>query len=704
VPLISETLATALAHHQAGDLVEAAALYRRVLSANPRQKDALHLLGVLEFQEGRNESAIDLIGQAIAIDGRQAMFHNNLAAACRALGRFSEACAGYERAVQLKPDYVDAWSNLSTVLCALGRASDAETACRRAIALSPDFAEAHNNLGNALREQGKMPEAEASYRRALGCRPEYALALQNLGTVLEEQRRFVDAEQTYRAALAINPHQAEALSNLANVLLHAGKFGEARDRLEQAHAVAPRDGLRIRAALALPMIPASTEEVRRERERLCRDVAQLLDQPLSVADPVHEIGVTAMHLAYHGENDRDIQSQIARLFLHAAPVLEFVAPHCREGGPSGRYGRPLRLGVISRHMHDHSNTRLAAGMLHRFRRPEFHVTLVRFPGHEDAMLRWAESGADETVVLPAQLEPARQAIASKQLDVLFYTDIGMEPLTYCLAFSRLAPVQCTTWGVPVTTGIPAIDYYLSSVDLEGEESMSHYSEHLVRLSNLPTYYRRPRPEPPARTRDELGLDHAARLYICPQSLFKLHPEFDETLGRILRADPLGHVILIQGAHPHWTELLRARLSWSISDVVDRIRFLAPLPSWDFLDLLSLADCLLDPFPFGGGNTTFEALALGVPIVTLPGRYLRGRVTAACYRKLGFGDLIAADVDQYVTLALRLATDREFHDESSRRILAAAGAIYENEAVVREMEQFFFDAFDRVVMNPTGSNS
>jgi predicted O-linked N-acetylglucosamine transferase (SPINDLY family) len=133
-----------------------------------------------------------------------------------------------------------------------------------------------------------------------------------------------------------------------------------------------------------------------------------------------------------------------------------------------------------------------------------------------------------------------------ELDVLFYPEVGMDPLTYTLAFSRLAPVQCATWGHPVTTGLPAIDYFLSSVDLETEEADGHYTEKLVRLPRLGVCYERP-PMPAPAERTSLGLPERGHLYACPQSPFKFHPDFDAILGGIPAPRPEGVLVLAGGA-------------------------------------------------------------------------------------------------------------------------------------------------------------
>jgi predicted O-linked N-acetylglucosamine transferase (SPINDLY family) len=281
----------------------------------------------------------------------------------------------------------------------------------------------------------------------------------------------------------------------------------------------------------------------------------------------------------------------------------------------------------------------------------------------------------------------RSRIAALNLDVLMLADVGMNTTTYTLAFSRMAPVQCVTWGHPVTTGNASVDYFISSELLETPEADAHYSERLVRLSNLGTYYYRPDPPPLSRTREYFGLDPARHVYLCPQTLFKLHPEFDPLVAEILRRDPLGDLVLLEGRHAAWTQLVRERFARTMPDVAERVRFLPPWPRGDFMHLNRLADVSLDTLHFGGGNTTYEALAVGTPVVTLPGPFMRSRIALALYRKMNLLDCVAQSAEQYVELAVRLGTDPDARRDMSQRIEKASGALFEDPAEVREFERF-----------------
>jgi predicted O-linked N-acetylglucosamine transferase (SPINDLY family) len=468
----------------------------------------------------------------------------------------------------------------------------------------------------------------------------------------------------------------------------------ARTALEQALAIAPSDALRVRLALLLPVIYESSAELERARSRLEAALSQLATERLAIADPAREVGATHFHLAYQGKNDRALQAKLAAIYRQAAPVLGFAAPHCRDGAPRSRRSETIRVGFLSRFFYAHTIGKLNLGLVRNLARDRFHVTLLRLPGPDDALARAFEQGADRLLMLPTNLDAAQQRVADEQLDILYYPEIGIDPFTYFLAHARLAAVQCAAWGHPVTTGIPTIDHFLSSVHLEPPDAAAHYTEELVRTTRINTYYYEPKLEDPLKDRAALGLAADATLYVCPQSLFKIHPDFDAILAAILRGDPRGRVVLIAGPYRHWTQLLTERLRRSLPDVASRIDFLPRMSQDDFLHLQARADVLLDTTGFGGGSTSYEAFAFGTPIVTRPGPFLRGRITFACYQQMGILDTIAATDDEYVAIALRLGQDKAWREHVRGEILAHKHLLYEDAGVVRELERFFEDAVQR----------
>jgi predicted O-linked N-acetylglucosamine transferase (SPINDLY family) len=667
---------------------EAIACYREAARLSPDGADAYLHLGRALHQQGHRSEALACYRQRVRLKPRDADAHNILGTMLQDEGDLGAAIACYREAVRLRPDYAEAHNNLGGALRRQGRLVEAAACCREALRLRPDYAGAHNSLGAVYHDQGDRGAAIACYREAIRLRPDFAQAHFNLGIASQQQGDTPGALARYREAVRLRPTYAEAHTHLGSVLQDRGDLAEAIACYDRALALAPSAALRVKSALALPVILESTEEMHRQRRRVEDAVAHLLGEELTLADPATQVGRPVFELAYHGRNDRDLQAAIARLYARATPSLNEVAPHCMAATPPQH--RPLRVGFLSAFFHNHTISKYYGGLIRHLSRKDFRVTLCRIPGPDDDVARQLQEGADAVVTLmPGHaLDVLRRQIAAQQLDLLCYTDIGMDARTYFLAFARLAPVQCVLPGHPVTTGIPTLDYFLSHDDMEPPDAGGHYTEQLVRLRNIPSFFVRPEPSGPPRCRGDYGLAEEAHLYLCAQALFKIHPDFDALAAAILRADPRGRLVLFEGNQDRWTELLAARLRRNLGDEMARVQLLPRLSEEDYLHVLSLADVLLDTPHFSGGTTSLQALGVGTPIVTLPGRFMRGRQTYGFYRQMGMLDCVAADAADYVRQAVRLGTDPAWREQVCARIRAARGVLFENRAAVRELEQVF----------------
>jgi predicted O-linked N-acetylglucosamine transferase (SPINDLY family) len=224
--------------------------------------------------------------------------------------------------------------------------------------------------------------------------------------------------------------------------------------------------------------------------------------------------------------------------------------------------------------------------------------------------------------------------------------------------------------------------------MEVAEAEAHYSEKLIRLRGL-TFVFQKTPVPAAvRGREAFGLAATKRLYGCPQAIYKCHPDFDQALAAILRRDPEGQIVLIRWTYSQVDQQLRERFRRTMPEVADRIIFLDRLREPEFMNLLTLFDVMIDPFPYGGGNTSLEAFSVGLPVVTFPTQFLRGRITAAFCRKLGLDSCIASSIEEYVEMAVRLAMDPSARREVSAQIMARQQLLFDDQSVVDDWEHFF----------------
>jgi len=708
-----------------GDNVGARLRFQQAVELHPEFAEAWNDLGITHLAIGELAAAGECFERLIALLPRLAGGHFNLGNVRLAQGRLIDAVGCYARSLERQPRFVEALNNLGTALQQLGRIEPARQAYEAALNLRPEFADARNNLGALLSLAGRHGDAEICYREALALDPRSAAALNNLGSVLQSQMRLDEAERLLRQAIDIDPYALDAPGNLANVLAMQGRLSEAVPFYGRALELQYNPRLKAHAAMMLPPVYASVGELRRCRETLEANLSRLLAERVSF-DPSREAVPVNFLLAYQGLDDRELASRMAQLCRSvpetsahgretraalSAPHFEVKSATARKSaaqnaGVENPSPRPIRIGFLSKFLREHTIGDLTKGLIGQLSRDDFCVSVFLVGEAQDETVAFLRSCADSFAVLPEDVSAARRLVADAQLDVLVYPDIGMEPVSTTLAHSRLARVQCALWGHPVTTCIPNIDYFISSALVEPAGAADHYSERLVLLKSLPTYYYRPRlagcaeQADPARgstavdresARWEFGLPQSAHLYVCPQSLFKFHPDFDPLLADILARDPAGRVVLIEAPHRHWTQMLSKRFESTLSGLSERVIFVPRVDRSAFLRLLASADVALDPLHFGGGNTSFQALGLGIPVVTLPSGYMRGRVTAGCYRKMDYRTLIARDVNEYVDLAVRLGTDPGFNAQARAEINARSSALFEDLAAVREFEDFFRSA-------------
>ncbi|MCX7171615.1 MAG: tetratricopeptide repeat protein [Proteobacteria bacterium] len=674
-----------------GRLADAEVSYRHSLKIKPNFAEAHSNLGNTLMKQGRLFEAETSYRRALELKPDYAEPLSALGNTFLKQGRLTEAAACLGRALEIKPDFAVAYNNLGNSQHAQGRITEAEASYRQALEINPDYAEAHNNLGVTLSEQGRLTEAEVCYRRALEIKLDYAEAHNNLGVSVMEQGRLTEAEACYRRALEIDPNYAVAYNCLGNILHNQDRLTEALAQYHQVMAIQPDDlQYAIHAHLLLPIIPQTLDMIQVWRARYQSGIAALMDATGSLDDPGNEVNPPSFYLAYQNYDDRSVMETLCRLFRSRVPNLTVTASHVDAWRPPVISGRRIRVGFLSQFLVSHTIGKLYQGFIRHLDRSRFEVVVIHAPRSKlDTYSQSLEAPANRVIAIPAKLKDQQKAVAEAKLDVLFYPDIGMAASTYFLAYARLAPVQVVSWGHPDTTGLDTMDYFLSSSFIEPKDAEAHYTEKLICLNRIPCYYQ-PLLAPnriPARVTQ--GLPETGTLYGCPQSLFKFHPDFDAVLAAIAEGDPAGHIVLLEGANPVWVELLRARWAKTFPILLDRVLFLPRMPLERFMAFMAHVDILLDPVHFGSGNTLYEAMVYGTPLVTWAGQFMRGRIVAGAYQQMGIADApIAPNLKDYAPLALALGRDHERRQNLRQASLKAAGReLFADMRAVREFEDF-----------------
>jgi protein O-GlcNAc transferase len=285
-----------------------------------------------------------------------------------------------------------------------------------------------------------------------------------------------------------------------------------------------------------------------------------------------------------------------------------------------------------------------------------------------------------------------EAIRAERADIIIYPEVGMGSMNYLLANMRLAPAQCAAWGHPVTTGSGQIDYYFTCGEMESANAADHYREKLLRLPGIGTSYSLP-PAAKPFAREMLGLKSEHRVFICPQSLFKVHPDNDDIFADIMAADPQAVILFFQANWPAITQTFGARLSRAMAAhclaARGQIKFLPRVDENGFRGLLAMADVVLDTLHWSGGNTSLDALSVGVPIVTLPGEFMRGRQTMAMLRAMEAEELITGSRSEYLQKALQFASGATANEQLREKLLANCGEVFDRHEPILALADHLF---------------
>jgi CRISPR-associated protein Csy1 len=675
---------------------------RAAVASAPASADGHYALAEQLDDAGDRTGAIESLRRAIALRPALAPAHRFLGVLLADGGDYATALRTFEHAIELDPGNARAWCNLGNAQRALGRVAEAESAYRRAVALQPDYPLAECNLAIVQRDLGRVGEAETTLRQSLARQPAgkpFAPALTTLADLLRQRGALDEAAEWYGRAIRLAPDAStEVYMGLASVLAERGDAERAR--AAYAH-VARRQPADLRAALGLhltlPMVYQDAAELAAARTLYSQRLTEL-ESGLSrfTADGPAERVLDGLRwsnffLAYQGENDRDLQ---ARYAAFVAGAIDRVDPAWRAPIPLRSVSRRrIRIGFASAFLHFGTVGQYFHRWITGLDPRVFEVFFYQLRTADDLVIAAIRTRADHhRLCVGIDARPSRVApvIRSDALDVLVYPELGMDAASFALAALRLAPRQYAGWGHPLTTGHATVDGFFTCEIMEPPDGDAHYTEPLVRLPGIGTSYPRLTLPPPA-SREALGLPSGVPLLLCPQSLFKIHPDNDDLFARVVAQSPAAILLLFAERHPAITDRFMQRLSASFErhglSIRERTRVLPRVSHEDYLRINLACDLMLDTLHWSGGNTSLDALACGLPVVTLPGRFMRGRQSAGMLRLIGLPELVAGGEDDYVRIVAQLAGDAGRRDAVGKTLRERAELIFEDPAPLSALQAF-----------------
>ncbi|WP_225977393.1 O-linked N-acetylglucosamine transferase, SPINDLY family protein [Nostoc sp. CENA543] len=443
--------------------------------------------------------------------------------------------------------------------------------------------------------------------------------------------------------------------------------------------------------LTVPTIYNNPEEILSYRQRYAQGLQKLVEQThlQSVAEKESALAgisrLTNFYLSYQAQNDVDLQCLYGKLVyeIMSANFPQWIVP---LSTPQLETNQKIRVGYVSHYLHSYSGTLWLTGWLKYCNHNNFEIYCYYTGNEPDTVTDKFREYSDFFHHIPHDLSSACEQIIADKLHILVYPEIGMNPQNLLMGSLRLAPVQCVAWGHPVTTGLPTIHYFLSSQLMEAENAQEHYSEKLILLPNIGVSYPKPYIPPVVKSRADFGLSDDDILYLCCQAPFKYLPQYDFIFAEIASRVPQAKFIFLRGT------LLQERLQRAFAalelDFTDYCVFLNIPERLDYLMINLLSDIYLDTFTWSGGNTTLEAIACNLPVVTCPGAFMRGRHSDSFLKMLGVIDTIADNEQEYIDIAVKLAQDSDWRHEISECMSQRHDQLFDDQVCVAGLEAFY----------------
>lgn len=443
--------------------------------------------------------------------------------------------------------------------------------------------------------------------------------------------------------------------------------------------------------LLLPIIYQTSEEINLHRQRFIKGLQTLIQQT-SLETPEEQKNALAgiarftnFYLSYQNQNDRELLGQYGTLVhqIMAANYPNWIAPLSM---PPLKDNQKIRIGYVSNYFHAYSGTLWLTGWLRYCDKENFEIYCYYIGDYIDPVTQQFQNSSDVFHHFPHNLEATCEQIIADQLHILVFPEIGMNPQTLQIAALRLAPIQCVAWGHPVTSGLPTMDYFLSSELMESEKAQDHYSETLIRLPNIGVSYPKPYIPTVTKTRADFQLRDDAVIYLCCQAPFKYLPHYDFVFAEIARRVPQSQFLFLRG------HLLKPRLNRAFAEVglksEDYCVFRTIPERFDYLMINLLSDVYLDTFSWSGGNTTLEAIACNLPVVTCPGEFMRTRHSDSFLKRLGVTDTIAQNEAEYIEIAVKLGLDPTWRRHVADRMNERHNYLYDDKACIAGLEALY----------------
>lgn len=665
----------ALSRYREGSLTSASGLCSQILAHEPEHVGSLTLLGMIEGHRGNHKKSLRLFRSASSLKPDSPQIRTNLGEAYRRMGQPHKALKELNTALSLQPENGGARNVLGLVYRQIGDLSSAAASFQAALRCNPDDVTARRNLGGALLESGEIDGAVEILGEIRTRGQADANTLTQLGTALTGQGDEDGAITAFGEALQKNPRHVRAHDNLATLLIRRGEISEALEHYRTAVTIDPRDASS-HNNLASALIKCGLTDDALEHYRKALDVKPDLE---STWDSL---------LYYLPYSSSETPESIARAFAqwrrHAiddTPAVTWRFPNTLSPD------RRLRIGYVSPDFRNHVVARFILPFLRNHDRESFEIFCYSTSSFEDPTTSECRSLSDHWRDISRTSDDAAvNTITNDRIDILVDLAMHSKGNRLKLFAKKPAPVQATYLANVSTTGLGAVDYRITDPFLDpGDWRDPAFSEESMRLPRIYGCYT---PEAEPHISEPPCLTNGFVTFGCLNNYCKINERVLEVWARIMRKTPDSLLFLLapDGEARRRTKELMERNGIS----PDRLSLTSGIPKDEYLDAYNRIDIALDPFPYQGITTTFDALWMGCPVVSHVGRRGTERVALSLLSNLGHPELVGDDLENYVTTAVELAHDPDrirflrFHlrDEMKR------SALMDGTGLTRELETLY----------------
>ena len=523
--------------------------------------------------------------------------------------------------------------------------------------------------------------------------PRNLSVLKNLSHCYAYIKEFDKAENCIKEIINIKPNEPFAYQFLASILKDQDKIEEATLIVNQGL----KKGLinekwEVQKNLFFPKIPSDNNDIIKYRRKIEDEVEKILDVNFEKKldyDNDQIIVPPHVDLSYSNLDNLEINKKSVQAFKKLFRILN------EESYSKIEIKDKIRIGIVSEFFTDHTIGKLYKDLIFSLDKNKFETFVFHSKKTSSGEIfhefkKKEKEGVLKNEILPIKLSEKINVIKQFKLNIIFYPEIGLSIEFYYLALMRLAKYQITTFGHPETTGSNSIDFFLISKNCINDNTQKHYSEKLLLMNYLPMVYSKP------CTKRKLTEDELAKknIYSCPQTLFKIHPDFDQIIFDILERDKKGVVYLIKDRNKVWYKKLIKRLSKNKKYDSKKIVFMDPLSYEDYLLHLGRSSVLLDPLYYGAGNSFFESMLFGTPTITFPTDHIKSRLVLGAYKQMEVKHPpIATSIQNYIDLAVKYANRDDIRALKDTYKTAAEEKLFNTKKAGEEFNKIISNLFN-----------